>query len=553
MVSSKSYSICSSLTSAGQLQRRAASSISLNQMHINEEDDEFTDMDDLDKRWYELSTGSEGEPGGDDHQVPDEEEIPTRPLNQMIIPDVTPEEEEDEEDSGEEFTSSTFIMNQKSLADKAPGAQQHSFAHRHIPLKHSFHLRILQFASVMISAILAAGLPFGLPALRQLLVENRIYGNACPMASLPVEGTIMSNRVGCSEQEAHLALLQVSGWVSWMIAGWAAARSVQRLGPRFTGIIGAAAVVFGSVLLAISLPTNLDDPPRFLLPPWARQYLFPIVCMSVGSSFVLLACLHYVRLFPKRTSLMHSLVLLASDLSALIFDMFYEAREMAPLQVVLAAYAVVMLIQMLYWRFIFSSGKVPTIRFTVTTWHQRPLLVDHPITTHIASPFFWMALSFAVVGFAKIFFYMSTFQVQLCLLLMPRTRTVYHEDFVYQKMDNSFGGGRTESNSAAMSGYSPVVTSFSTEQAQPRLLSYVPFFSEQPGGTSSTIISLRQFTYNPAQPEIFLTDLQEMIYFLIPVAACITIFWMRASMTDRKISTAMFFSLISLIAWGVVQ
>lgn len=524
-------------------------------MHINEEDDDFTDIDDIEKRWYELSTDSEDE-AEDDHRVPaNVEDIPTRPINQMIIPDSTPEEQEedDEDDSENEFTSATFIMNQKSLADKAPGAQQHSFAHRHIPLKHSAPIRILQFCSVMLSAILAAGLPFGLPALRQLLVENRIYGDACPASTLPVEGTIMSNRVGCSEQEAHLALLQVAGWVSWMIAGWAAARSVQRLGPRMTGIIGSAAIVVGSVILAVSLPVNLDDPQRFLLPPWARQYIFPIIVMSVGSSFVLLACLHYVRLFPKRTSMMHSLVLLASDVSALIFDMFYEAREMASLQVVLAAYAIVMLVQMVYWRFIFSSGKIPTIRFTVTTWHQRPLLVDHPITKHISSPFFWMALSLAIVVFAKIFFYMSTFQVQLCLLLMPRKRTVNHEDFVYQKMENSFGGGRTDSNSAAMSGYSSVLTSFSSEQAQPRLLSYVPFFSEQPGGTSSTIISLRQFTYNPAQPEIFLTDLQEMIYFLIPVAACITIFWMRASMTDRKISTAIFFSLISLIAWGFVQ
>jgi hypothetical protein len=102
---------------------------------------------------------------------------------------------------------------------------------------------------------------------------------------------------------------------------------------------------------------------------------------------------------------------------------------------------------------------------------------------------------------------------------------------------------------------SPVLTSFvdAKQQLGKQLLSYVPFFAEQPGGTSSTIISLRQFIYNPAQPEIFLTDLQEMLYLLIPGAACITIFWMRASMTDRKISTAMLFSLLALVSWGFVQ
>jgi hypothetical protein len=445
-------------------------------------------------------------------------------------------------------------MNQKSLADKAPGAQQHSFAHRRIALKQSALIRTLQFASVFLMACVAAGIPFGFPALRQLLVENGIYAENCTAQTATHHSM---TRVKCRNQEAHLAVLQVAGWSSYLISGWAGARLVQHLGPRKTGIIGSFTIALGSLFLALSLPAASSTAlgASWILPEWARLFLFPVILMSFGSALIFLACLHYVRLFPKRTSLLHSIIFLGADLSALVFDSFYEARELISLRFALFCYAIVMGLQTLYWRFIFSSGKIPTIRFTVTMWHQRPLLVDQPLYKHISSPFFWLALLFIIPVFGKIFFYLSTFQIQLCLLLMPRKRVINHEDFVYERMENSVAGSRTDSNPSNLSFASPVLTSFvdAKQQLGKQLLSYVPFFAEQPGGTSSTIISLRQFIYNPAQPEIFLTDLQEMLYLLIPGAACITIFWMRASMTDRKISTAMLFSLLALVSWGFVQ
>ena len=472
-------------------------------------------------------------------------------------------------------------MNQKSLVDKAPGALQHSFAHRTIPLDSPFEIRLFQFISVFVICFMTAGIPFGLPAMRQLLVEAGIYGvNCCGTASTATIGLIdgldvkqTSKRVGCSVQEGRLAIFQVSGWVSWMIGGWIAARCVQHLGPRNTGMIGCTLIMIGALILAVSMPIRGD----FLIPSWLRMYILPVMIMSVGSSFSFLACLHYVRLFPKRTSLLHSVIFLAQDLSAFIFFIMYESREFISLRNLLFLYAVVMLGQVIFWRCVYPSGKIPTIRFTVTTWHQRPLLVEKGLHEHISSPYFYLALLFTVTVFLKIYFYMSTFQVQLRILLIPTKRQINPEDFTYRHSEqfdengnsqNGTGGALDPTNFNTFSTENlsehqqEIMTQFSSTPSydesianakQVQFFSHVPFFAEQPGGTSSNNVSLRQFIYNPMQPEIFLTDLQEMMYLLIPIASLITIFWMRTSMSDRKISTSLLFSLISLVLWGFVQ
>ena len=470
--------------------------------------------------------------------------------------------------------------NQKSLVDKAPGSLQHSFAHRTIPLPDSFEIRLFQFVSVFFICFMTAGIPFGLPALRQLLVEAGIYGNRCKCAStglidgLDVKQT--SKRVGCSAQEGRLAIFQVSGWVSWMIGGWLAARSVQYFGPRSTGMIGCSFIMIGTLILAVSMPSNCSE---FLVPSWLRMYIFPVMLMSLGSSFSFLACLHYVRLFPKRTSLLHSAIFLAQELSASFFYLMYDSREFISLRNLLLVYACVLFGQVIFWRCVYPSEKIPTIRFTVTTWHQRPLLVDKSLPEHISSPYFYLLLIFTATVFLKLYFYMCTFQVQLRILLIPTKRQIDPEDFSYlhneqfngyNKINNGTGtpirsisgglGHDVDNFDTEILPDNPghnnlrSMTKFSTSHAdQPKFFSHVPFFAEQPGGTSSNNVSLRQFIYNPMQPEIFLTDLQEMMYLLIPIASLITIFWMRSSMSDRKISTSLMFSVVALVLWGFVQ
>lgn len=520
------------------------SSISLNTTHtLNFEDEEEKEMS-----WY-----SEEDYDDEGFSFDEEDESEFEDYedggSDTTLPIVNNGEEEDEFDEfDEEVNSANFIMNQKSLVDKAPGALQHSFAHRTIPLEpNSFHLRLFQFISIFVMCSMTGGIPFGLPALRQLLVDLGIY--ECPFGTHDVPKDDTYKMLGCSTQEGKLAVLQNSGWVSWMIGGWLAARSVQHLGPRLTGMIGSSCILVGSLVLAISLPV---DGKYWISPPWARLYLAPTVVMSVGSSFCFLASLHYVRLFPKRTSLLHSIVFLAQDLSALLFYSIYEARELVSVRAALLIYAAILFGQILFWRFVYPIDKIPTIRFTVTLWHQRPLLVDQSLYKHITSPYFYMAFLFSGMVFLKIFFYMSTFQVQLRLLLIPTKRPFNPEDFSYGHMENSFD----ETNGTPIVGLQPdnlLLQQYQEQQRKIQLFSHVPFFAEQPGGTSSNNLLLRQFIYNPMQPEIFLTDLQEMLYFLIPIAASITIFWMRSAMSDRKISTALLFSLLALVAWGFVQ
>ena len=458
------------------------------------------------------------------------------------------------DDFEEEVNSATFIMNQKSLVDKAPGALQHSFAHRTIPLQNPFHFRLFQFISVFVICSMTAGIPFGLPAMRQMLVDASIYAGECGGMGDSAEELAVSNRVGCSIQEGRLAIFQVSGWVSWMMGGWLAARSLQHFGPRHSAMIGSILITIGSLMLALSLPLNGD----YLIPPYMRMYILPVIILSVGSSFSFLACLHYVRLFPKRTSLLHSLLFMAQDLSAVIFYIMYEAKEFISLRSLLFIYSGLMVGQLIFWKFVFSSAKLPTIRFTVTTWHQRPLLVDKSLPEHISSPYFYLALLFTIIVFTKLYFYMSTFQVQLRILLIPTKKQVNPEDFTYQHIqyfDENGNRAHVPQRVNAqnfVSQFAPI-SHYKDPKDSAQYFSEIPFLAEQPGGTSSNNLSLRQFIYNPMQPEIFLTDLQEMMYLLIPFASLITIFWMRSSMSDRKISTALLFSLLALVTWGFVQ
>jgi len=151
---------------------------------------------------------------------------------------------------------------------------------------------------------------------------------------------------------------------------------------------------------------------------------------------------------------------------------------------------------------------------------------------------------------------MSTFQVQLRLLLIPTKRPFNPEDFSYGHHESSFDENNNNNPTTDLDTSRMLSRQLAAEmkdRQEIQSFSNVPFSAEQPGGASSNNLSLRQFIYNPMQPEIFLTDLQEMLYFLIPVASLITIFWMRSSMSDRKISTALLFSLLSLVAWGFVQ
>ena len=436
-----------------------------------------------------------------------------------------PRRYQDEEDEEEEGTHGAhdahYIMNQKTLSDKAPGSVQHSFAHRTIPQPDGLPMRLLQFCAIFVIAVLSAGLPFGSPMLVHMMLDEGVFETDCSASSPSVAGT----QGGCAVQEAWLAVLQVSSWATWLVAGWLGARLVQGVGPRATGMLGTGCLLGGAVALALSLPVD----GAHLLPRWARATIPAVTCMSVGSALTFLACLHYVRLFPKRTALLHALVFLAQDLGGLVLYMFLEMQAFMSLRSMFLSYAGAMALQLLVWKALFAPCKIPTIRFTVTLWHQRPLLVDQRLVEHVASPYFGLAVAYAAVVYARIFFYMSTFRIQLRILLMPTTCDIDPEDFMYHP--NEPGG--TGSAGATMS--------------------YIPFFAEQPGGTSSNVLALRQFTYNPMQPEIFLTDLQEMLFLLLPTAALVSVFWMRASTSDWKISSTLLFANLGLLVWGVVQ
>lgn len=423
------------------------------------------------------------------------------------------------------------IMNQKSLADKAPGAQQHSFIHRTIPLPNKVPFRILQFTVICIIAILSAGIPFGFPALRQILISLEVYSELCG------DKVVESKRYGCKAQEARLAVLQIGGWITWMISGWLAARAVQTLGPRTTGIIGTVQIFFGSLALALSIPYD-----REFLFEWMQYYILPVIVMSSGSVFVFLSCLHYVRLFPKRTSLLHAVIFLMQDLSALLFYCFYEASYRFNLRLLLLFYCVLMIVQVILFRYLFTGENIPTLRFTVTNWHHRPLMVEQPLRNHISSPFFYLGLLMMFVVFIRIFFYMSTFQIQLRLLLKPRNAAHFINpfDFSYASNEGSFNAdsGSVKQQKSILATYGP---------------DYIPFLFDQPSAASSNTIGLREFIYNPNQPEIFLTDLQEMLFILFPIASLVTIFWMRNAISDWKLSSSLGFAIVCLLIWGIVQ
>jgi hypothetical protein len=149
-----------------------------------------------------------------------------------------------------------------------------------------------------------------------------------------------------------------------------------------------------------------------------------------------------------------------------------------------------------------------------------------------------------VVIFVRLFFYMSTFQVQLQMLLIPRgSNEIHPEDFRYSTNEEGHfdSGNNPRRSSAAVSS----IASY--------WLTYIPFYNDQTVGTESNLVSLRQFTFNPRQPQIFISDLQEMMYILIPLASLISIFWIITLTSDYYISSSLLIVISGLLIWGIFQ
>jgi hypothetical protein len=95
----------------------------------------FCEDDDDNLSWY--SEESERFTGFNEEEEDELVELGSQEIgtnaSQTIKNKVVVEDSDDEYEYEEEVNSATFIMNQKSLVDKAPGALQHSFAHRTIP------------------------------------------------------------------------------------------------------------------------------------------------------------------------------------------------------------------------------------------------------------------------------------------------------------------------------------------------------------------------------------------------------------------------------------
>ena len=120
-------------------------------------------------------------------------------------------------------------------------------------------------------------------------MEAGIYGEDCINgAAHDHDAKHASKRVGCSIPRSSVGYFAGERLGVWMIGGWLAARVVQNIGPRNTGMLGCALILVGAFLLAISVPVN----GLFWLPVWMRMYIVPVMIMSVVLPFLsLLVCI----------------------------------------------------------------------------------------------------------------------------------------------------------------------------------------------------------------------------------------------------------------------
>lgn len=161
--------------------------------------------------------------------------------------------------------------------------------------------RVLQVAATVLYCLFAAGVVFGYAALKPVLKKEGAYQDVCgagPSAALEEVDTCV---------EIRLNLMFTVAAVSTNVAALPVGTILDHFGPRVCGIIGAAFLTAGSLLMAFERSLPFDG------------LLFGYLFLALGGPFTYISSFQLSNAFPKHSGLILALLTGAFDASSALF------------------------------------------------------------------------------------------------------------------------------------------------------------------------------------------------------------------------------------------
>lgn len=181
----------------------------------------------------------------------------------------------------------------------------------------STRTRVIQVACAIVWCLFAAGPVFGFAALKPVLISEGVYHHDhCTKKELH-DGVEL-----CSQQELKLNRMFTYAAVLINMAALPVGYVLDKVGPRFCGMLGAIIIAMASGLLA-----NAD---KDILNLGWDYYMIGYILLALGGPFVFISVFHLSNTFPRFSGTILALITGAFDSSSAVFlgyRFLYDSTE----------------------------------------------------------------------------------------------------------------------------------------------------------------------------------------------------------------------------------
>lgn len=187
--------------------------------------------------------------------------------------------------------------------------------------------RLTQVIISVLFNLTCAGVIFGFAALKPVLVREGVYADLCEGDDQPEFGS------PCNEQDLRLNYMFTLSTVITNAVALPVGALLDRIGPKYASLIGAAIFALGNVLFPLDYRSA-----------WIDTYFIGYICLAIGGPLIFLSSFHLSNTFPTQAGLILSCVTGAFDASSipyLVYDIVYDKAGPISLKAFFWSYAIV--------------------------------------------------------------------------------------------------------------------------------------------------------------------------------------------------------------------
>ncbi|EJD54139.1 hypothetical protein AURDEDRAFT_141988, partial [Auricularia subglabra TFB-10046 SS5] len=166
-------------------------------------------------------------------------------------------------------------------------------------------LHVAQVAFAVIFCVTCSGVVFGFAALKPVLVRQGVYRGLC------VSRDEQRDDQPCEAQNLRLNSLFTYAAVTSNVVALPVGIILDKIGPRWTSLLGAAMFAVGNVAFGYGQEGPLDT------------YLLGFIALAIGGPLIYMSAFHLSNAFPTRSGLVMSLITGAFDVSSVPFLVLY--------------------------------------------------------------------------------------------------------------------------------------------------------------------------------------------------------------------------------------